>query len=67
MENKYEIKEQDGWFSVFNTATGELRHIGGTTREQAEQMKAHVIFLDTPAGETHIARVSRRSDNWTGD
>jgi len=66
MKNKYEIKSSGGWFSIFNVATGELRHIGGATRKQAERWLAHVEFLDTEAGKEFQSRSAHR-DNWTGD
>ena len=67
MKNKYEIKSSGGWFSIFNVATGELRHIGGVTRTLAERMLANVIFLDTPAGKAEDRRCNTHRNNFTGD
>lgn len=67
MKNKYEIKSSGGWFSIFNVATGELRHIGSPNRELAERMLANVIFLDTPAGKAEDRRCNTHRNNFTGD
>ena len=67
IKNEFEIKFSGGWFSIFNVATGELRHIGGVTRTQAERMLANVIFLDTPAGKAEELRCNTHRNNFTGD
>lgn len=64
---KYEIKQDENWFSIYNVETGKLRHIGGATLEAAERELAHVEFLDTPEGKAYQERVAWRPDNWTGD
>ena len=55
--NKFEIKkEEDGWFAVFNVATGERVHIGSPNRE-----------LETPAGKAEWLRCNAHRNNFTGD
>ena len=66
--NKFEIKkEEDGWFAVFNVATGERVHIGSPNRELAEVFLKHSRELETPAGKAEWLRCNAHRNNFTGD
>ena len=66
--NKFEIKEgADGWFSVFNTETGEMAHIGSPNEALAEVFLKHVQERETPAGKAEFLHTTTHRNNFTGD
>ena len=65
--NEFEIKFSDGWFSIFNVATGALAHIGSPNRRMAEVFLKHTRELETPAGKAEDRRCNAHRNNFTGD
>lgn len=65
--NEFEIKFSDGWFSIFNVATGKLAHIGSPLRKRAEAFLKHTRELETPAGKAEQLRCTTHRNNFTGD
>ena len=65
--NEFEIKFSDGWFSIFNVATGALAHIGSPSRRMAEVFLKHTRELGTPAGKAEDRRCNTHRNNFTGD
>ena len=67
MKDTFEIKFLDGWFSVFNVATGKLAHIGSPSEATAKVFLRHVQERETPAGKAEWLRVNTHRTNFTGD
>jgi hypothetical protein len=71
MQNEqYEIRPNGNWWGIYNTATNELRDIGGPTLLAAEDALARVTWAESPEGkaELHARRMrALAGGKWTGD